>query len=290
MTDRIVKGIIFGGKARATVIKITDIVNEEIALHGLSPLAAAALGRAMTLGAYISTNLKNEKDSFSVNINGGGILGNIIVAGEGGNFIRGYAGNPNAVLPLKSDGHIDVGGGVGSDGFITVVKDLGLKEPYIGRCELCNGEIAEDFAMYLYKSEGRRNAVALGVKMDKNGCLGAGGVIVEALPEMESEDQLFMLEDIMSNFSKISEILETKSPEEIFDFYFGHLDSERLPSENLYLRCNCGEEKIKGLVKGLGEKEAEEIIKEVGEIEIVCQFCGKKYIYTKEDTKKLWAK
>ncbi|HKL74179.1 MAG TPA: Hsp33 family molecular chaperone HslO [Clostridia bacterium] len=290
MANILTKGIIFGGKARVTIIKITDIVNELIKIHELSPLATAALGRSMTVAAYISTNLKNKGDSFSVTINGGGDIGSIIVAGEGGNFIRGCVQNCEIELPLKADGHLDVGKAVGVDGFMTVIKDFGLKEPYIGRCELVSGEIAEDYAQYLFKSEGIKNAVALGVKVTSTGCVGAGGIIVEALPELDDDNQLYMLEDIMTNFKQVSDIISTKEPEEIFDFYFGHLDSEKLPSENIHLRCNCSEDKITGIVKGLGKKEADSIVSEIGKIEVKCQFCNKHYIYTKEDVDKLWAK
>lgn len=290
MSDMIVKGIIFGGKARVTIIKTTAIVNEEIKIHSLSPLAAAALGRTMTVGAYISTNLKNANDYFSITVNGGGVLGSIIVAGNGGNVIRGCIGNPSADLPLKKDGHLDVGNGVGTDGFITIIKDFGLKEPYIGRCELVSGEIAEDFTKYLYISEGIKSAVALGVKIDKEGCIASGGVIVEALPDLEDENQLFMLEDIMTNFQSVSDVFVKMEPQEIFDFYFGHLDSTTLPQEKLTLRCNCSVSKITDIVKGLGKKEADSIISDLGKIEVLCQFCGKNYIYTKEDVDRLWLK
>ncbi|MBO5304973.1 MAG: Hsp33 family molecular chaperone HslO, partial [Clostridia bacterium] len=130
------KGLIFDGKARVAVIDLKDIVNEEIKIHNLSPLSTAALGRAMTAGAYISNNLKSESATFSMTINGGGELGSIVVAGNGGNCIRGYVTNPDLELPLKENGHLDVGKGVGTDGFITVIKDFGLKEPYVGRCKL----------------------------------------------------------------------------------------------------------------------------------------------------------
>jgi molecular chaperone Hsp33 len=290
MTNLLIKGIIFGGKARVTIINITDIVNKEIAMHDLSPLATAALGRAMTAGAYVSTNLKNAQNSFSISINGGGEIGNIIVAGDGGNFVRGYVENPSVCLPLKENGHLDVGKAVGTDGFMTVIKDFGLKEPYIGRTELVSGEIAEDFTKYLYASEGIRSAVALGVKVTKDGCVGAGGVIVEAMPDLKSDEQLFMLEDIMTNFNEVSDIMSKMSVEEIFDFYFGHLDSEKLPLETISLRCSCSEKKIEGIVQGLGSDEAASIINEMGKIEIKCQFCNTDYIYTKQDVDKLWVK
>ena len=281
------KGVFFGGKARVAIIDIKDIVVEEIKIHDLSPLAAAALGRAMTAGTYISTNLKDENSTFSMTINGGGELGSIVVAGSGGNVIRGYVDNPHVEFPLKEDGHLDVGKGVGKDGFITVIKDLGLKEPYMGRCALVSGEIAEDFTQYLFTSEGIRSAVALGVRMDKDGCLSAGGVIVEALPGLD-DGQLFMTEDVMSNFKQVSEILQEKTPSEIFDFYFGHLDAEGYEEEKVMLKCNCGEEKIENTLRSIGKKECDEILEEVGKIEILCHFCGKKYVFDKERTDKLW--
>ena len=281
------KGMIFAGKARVAVIDIKEMVNEEILIHGLSPLAAAALGRTMTAGAYISNNLKRKEATFSMTVNGGGELGSIVVAGNGGNTIRGYVTNSNVELPLKENGHLDVGAGVGTDGFITVIKDFGLKEPYMGRCKLVSGEIAEDFTQYLFTSEGIKSAVALGVRVDSNGCIGAGGVIVEALPGI-NEDEIFMLEDIMSNFINVSEILEKMSASEIFDFYFSHLDSESYEEEEIFLKCNCSEEKIENTLRSLGRKECEEIIEEVGMIEIACHFCERRYRYNKEEVNKLW--
>lgn len=281
------KGVVFGGKARVAVIDVKDIVNEEIKIHDLSPLAAAALGRSLTAGAYISNNLKDEGATFSVTINGGGPLGAIVIAGNGGNTVRGYVTNGQVELPLKANGHLDVGKGVGTDGYITVIKDFGLKEPYVGRCQLVSGEIAEDFTQYLFTSEGVKSAVALGVRMDGTGCIGAGGVIVEALPGL-SDDEIFMIEDIMTNFTEVSDILSRMSAEEIFDFYFSHLDAEGYAAEEIRLQCNCGEEKIRNTLIGLGRKECEEILAEVGKIEIVCHFCEKRYVYGKEEVDKLW--
>lgn len=281
------KGVFFGGKARVAIIDIKEIVNEEIKIHDLTPLSAAALGRTMAVGAYISNNLKNADSTFSVTVKGGGILGAVVVAGNGGNCIRGYIENPHGDLPLKSDGHLDVGGGIGKEGFITVIKDFGLKEPYMGRCELVSGEIAEDFTKYLHTSEGINSAVALGVRLDSDGCKAAGGIIVEALPGL-SEDELFMTEDIMSNFTNVSEVLEKMNPEEIFNFYFSHLDAESYDEEEITLKCNCGKEKIENTLRSLGKEECREILKENGKIEILCHFCEKKYIYGEKEVEKLW--
>ncbi len=287
--DKIVKGIIFDGKARVAIIDIKDMINKEISMHDLTPLSTAILGRSLACGAYISNNLKVDNATFSITINGGGESGSIVIAGSSGNVIRGYITNPKLDLPLKSDGHLDVGGAVGRDGFMTVIKDLGLKEPYVGRSELISGEIAEDFAHYLYKSEGIKSSVALGVKVDSTGCIAGGGVIVEALPGIE-EPMLFMLEDIMTNFVNVSDVLLQKSAEEIFDFYFSHLNSEVFETQEVVLRCSCSKERTEKTLKALGKKECDDIMKEVGMVEMVCPFCNTKYTYNKEELSKLWDK
>lgn len=284
--NRIIKTGIFGGYARVSFIDVTDIVNEEIKIHGLSPLAAAALGRAMTAGAYIGANLKSESDAFSLTISGDGALGQIVVAGTE-NTVRGFVTNPDVELPLKADGHLDVGGGVGK-GYISVIKDLGLKDPYVGRCELVSGEIAEDFVKYLFVSEGIKSAAAFGVKVNKDGCITAGGIVCEALPGI-TEDMLVILEDVMTNFKNVSDVMAEKSLEEIYDFYFSHLDGEIYAENEIELKCSCSKERIENMIRGMGKAECDEILAEMGKIEAVCHFCEKRYVYTEEDTEKLWA-
>lgn len=278
MMDRIIKAVIFDRKARVTFIDTTETVRREIEMHGLSPLSAAALGRAMTAGAYIGTNLKGANSRYNLIINGGGSIGKIEVAGESGNFIRGFVLNPVADLPLNERGKLDVGGAVGTDGYITVIKDYGMKEPYNGRCELVSGEIAEDFAHYLLKSEGINAAVSLGVRLNSSGVLASGGLIIEALPGID-ENQLFMLEDILTNFSEISALMCEKSLEDILDFHFGHLNCEILGTEELTLRCSCSKEKCDAAVSQLTIAEAKDLIKEIGCIEVKCEFCNTCYTY-----------
>lgn len=165
--DKIIKAVILDGMARVTAIETTEAVNESIRLHGMSPVSAAALGRTLTAGAYLGTNLKGKGSTFSLTVSGSGELGKIIVAGDSDGHIRGYVENPSLDLPLRlSDGKLDVGRAVGTTGDWTVVKDFGLKEPYVGRSELVSGEIAEDFATYLLRSEGIPSAVALGVLVE----------------------------------------------------------------------------------------------------------------------------
>lgn len=285
--SEIMKAVILGGKARVAVSDTTDIVNQSIQMHQLSPLAAAALGRTLTAGAYLSSNLKGKKDKYSIVVNGGGPLGKIVVAGEAGCNVRGFVENPYVELPYKN-GKLDVGGAVGKNGDITIIKDLGLKEPYVGVSKLISGEIAEDFASYLLKSEGITAAVALGVLTDMRGCRAAGGVIVEAMPDATDED-IIILEDIMTNFSGISSMLAEKSAKQIMDFYFGHLDAEIFPSQKITLQCHC-KKKIEGVVRSLGRNEAESIIAESGKIEVRCDFCNTVYTFHQDELDKLFGR
>ena len=284
---KILKTGIFDGYARVTLIELTDLVNEEIKIHDLSPLCAAALGRAMTAGAYIATNLKSPTDKFSLTVSGDGPIGRVEIAG-GPDALRGYVDHPAVELPQRSDGHLDVGRGIGK-GYLTVIKDLGLKEPYLGRCELVSGEIGEDFAQYLLTSEGVRSAVAVGVQVNSEGCIAAGGVVAEALPGI-TEDMLVILEDVMTNFQNVSDVLKEKSIEEIFDFYFSHLNGEIYASEEISVRCNCSRERIENLIRGLGKEECDTILSQQGKIEAVCHFCEKRYVFGREEVEALWKK
>lgn len=287
--DKIIKAVILDGMARVTAIETTESVNESIRLHGMSPVSAAALGRALTAGAYLGTNLKGKGSTFSLTVSGSGELGKIIVAGDSDGHIRGYVENPSLDLPLRlSDGKLDVGRAVGMRGDLTVVKDFGLKEPYVGRSELVSGEIAEDFATYLLRSEGIPSAVALGVLVDKSGCKASGGVIVEALPDAD-ENAFVILEDIFRDFTNVSSVIAERGLENLVDFYFGHLHAEVFPTLPLKLKCNCSKQRIDGIVKGLGKEEAEGILEEYGKLEVNCEFCGKTYAYGKRELEKLFS-
>lgn len=287
--DKIIKAVILDGMARVTAIETTEAVNESIRLHGMSPVSAAALGRTLTAGAYLGTNLKGKGSTFSLTVSGSGELGKIIVAGDSDGHIRGYVENPSLDLPLRlADGKLDVGRAVGATGDLTVVKDFGLKEPYVGRSELVSGEIAEDFATYLLRSEGIPSAVALGVLVDKSGCKASGGVIVEALPDAD-ENAFVILEDIFRDFSNVSSVIAEKGLENLVDFYFGHLHAEVFPTLPLKLKCNCSKRKIDGIVKGLGKEEAKSILEEYGKLEVNCEFCGKTYAYGKRELDKLFS-
>ncbi|MCQ2399176.1 MAG: Hsp33 family molecular chaperone HslO [Clostridia bacterium] len=285
--DKILKTLIFDDSLSLALLDTTDMVNEAIKLHNLSPLSAAALGRTMTVSTFMASGLKTEGDRLSVTVKGGGIGGEIVVCGEAGLNMRGYIENPNAELPLKANGHLDVGGCVGKNGRISIVKSMGLKEPYTGSCELVSGEIAEDFTAYYTFSEQQPTAMALGVKIGTDGkCVAAGGAIIQALP-FATDSQLFMGEDTILRMDNFSSLLEEKGLEGIADYFFGKLDFEEFhPKYN----CLCSRKYIEELLFSMGKSELDSIIKEQGKITVNCQCCETDYTFTQDDVDGLFVK
>lgn len=286
--DTIKKFMFADDSVLVTVISAKTLVNKAISVHGLSPTAAAALGRSLIAGAFLCNQFKDDGQKLSLTVSGGGGLGKIVVAGEAGGTVRGYVEHPQFDLPVREDGKLDVGGAVGSDGYFNVIKDLGLKEPYSGKTALVNGEIASDFAYYLTASEGQPSAVALGVLVDKTGCIGAGGIFVQPMPGC-NDYVLTMLEDIVSNFTNVSTLFHDMSVDDIIERYFGQFDLHFLEGGKPEYKCRCSRKRLEGVLLSLGRAEADDIIAEQGSIEINCQFCGKHYVFTKDDVNKLFS-
>ena len=279
----IIQGLIFDGAVSATVLKTTDVVNTAVRLHGLSPLAAAALGRTLTATAFLGLSLKNPTDKLSVTVRGGGPLGNIVTACDAGLHLRGYVDRPDCDLPLKRPGKLDVGAGVGKEGTLTVIKDLGLKEPFSARSPLVSGEIAEDFALYFTQAEQTPSAVALGVLMGRTGkCRAAGGVILQPLPFCP-EETLKKTEELVPRLSDVSRLFAGRSPREAAEALFSDCGLQILSERKAAFRCNCSRARIAGLLRGIRPEELETMFREDGQIEVVCHFCGKKYLFTSPD-------
>ncbi|MBQ4098068.1 MAG: Hsp33 family molecular chaperone HslO, partial [Clostridia bacterium] len=206
--NKLLKGLIFGGEISLSVLDTTEMVNKAIEIHGLSPVCAAALGRTLTVCTFMASNLKNQNDKLSVTVAGNGPGGKITVCGNGNLDMRGFIDNPNVDLPLRADGKLDVGGLVGKTGRLTVVRSMGLKDPYSGSSQLVSGEIAEDFTAYYALSEQQPTAIALGVKIGTDlKCIGAGGVIMQAMPGA-SDAAICMAEDVMSQLSTVSTLVQ----------------------------------------------------------------------------------
>ena len=283
--NRLIKTLIYGGEMSLCVMDTTDLVNDAIRIHKLSPLSAAALGRVLTAATFMCAGLKNESDKLSVNVVGDGVGGTITVSGNSALDMRGTIENPRAELPQRADGKLDVGGCVGKNGRLTVVKSMGMKEPYSGSCRLVSGEIAEDFAAYYLYSEQQPSAFALGVKIGRDyTCIGAGGVVIQTLPGA-SDASVEKAEEVMRKFSSISTLIREKSIEEIIEENFGECTLEEYTPK---YRCLCSREYIGDILKSMGRAELEEILTQQGKIAVNCEFCEKNYEFTRKDIEKMF--
>lgn len=284
---KLFKTLIYDGEISLSVLETTDMVNQAIEFHKTTPVCSAALGRVLTVTAFMSSSLKNEEEKLSITIEGDGLGGSIVTAADGKMRVRGLISNPSADLPLNSKGKLDVGGIVGKNGYITVIKNLGLKEPYVGRCNLVSGEIAEDFTAYYAYSEQQPTAMALGVLIGRDErCIGAGGLIIQPMPGC-SEESIVKAEELISKFTDISAQIREMGANGIIEKYFGEYEfTEYNPS---YI-CNCSKEYIDGMLITLGENELYDTVEKEGKIEVCCHFCDKKYVYYKKDVDLLLGK
>ena len=282
--DKIEKFLAYNGRIAITCANTSYLVEEARKVHDLSPVATAALGRLLTMGVIMASDLKSEKDNITLQIKGGGPIGKMVAVVNKNLQIKGTVDNPQVDAPLNEFGKLDVGGVVGQNGYLNVIKDIGLKEPYIGVVPISSGEIAEDFARYFTESEQVRSAVALGVLVDKNGVKDAGGYLLTAMPDATEEDitkiekSIFaagamskMLEDNLSLFDIAKKVTGDKQVKVI--------EKDMHPE----YKCDCSKEKIERALKALDKNELNKIIEEDGKAEIICHFCNKKYQFSKEE-------
>lgn len=283
--DKLLKTIVFDNQITLSVLDTTDMVNEAIRVHNLSPVCAAALGRTLTVCTFMSSNLKNEKDKLSVSVKGDGAGGKITVCGNGNLDMRGFIDNPQVDLPLRPDGKLNVGACVGKNGRLTVIRSMGLKEPYTGSSQLITGEIAEDFTAYYAFSEQQPTAMALGVKIGTDGkCVGAGGVIVQALPGANDE-ALFLAEEIVKDCKNVSTLIQEKGAEWIVkELFFTDKFDVYYPKYN----CLCSREYIEKVLISLGKDELIDILEKEGSIKVNCEFCDKVYEFNDKNVEELF--
>lgn len=282
----IYKTLIWDGQVSLAVLDTTALVNEAIRRHGLTPVAAAALGRTMSATAYLCSWLKAEESSLSVTVNGGGAGGKICVAGDGALRMRGFVEHPDADLPPRADGKLDVGGFTGGKGTLTVIRDDGEGIPFVGTSELVSGEIAEDFSAYFLTSEQRPTAIALGVKIGTDGaCIAAGGLFLQPLPG--ADEEIFgRVEREIVRFSNISSLLEEKGAAGVLDMV-GASDPEK---REFGFCCHCSQARVDGLVLSLGKETAEEILHDEGKISVYCHYCNTTYEFDAEKVHDLFGK
>lgn len=285
--DRIVKMLAYNGRINILCANTTRLVEKARNTHDLSPVATAAFGRALTISALMAVGMKNEKDKLTVQIKGNGPLGGMLIVSNNFPKLKGYVPTPVVSLPLKN-GKLDVGGAVGKEGYLNVVKDIGLKEPYTGMVPLVSGEIAEDFASYFATSEQTNTAVNLGVLVDKNGVRKSGGYIVTPMPDA-TEDDLFILENRIREAKPLTQMMEEgMSLLEIAKDLTGD-DKVQIVEDSIMplYECDCSKEKIERGLISLGKKELQDMIETNVNIETVCHFCNQKYHFTKEELQKL---
>lgn len=273
---------------RLFMVRSTDTVETARKFHQTTPTASAALGRVLTAGLMMGYMMKNENDKLTVTINGGGPAGTILVVADNSGHIKGYIDNPNVDVELKENGKLDVGKAVGTDGKVTVIMDIGMKEPYYGSTDIVTGEIGEDIASYYLTSEQQNSAVGLGVLVDKDYHIkSSGGFIVQPLPFIEEED-LIKLENTLNNMHTVSSYFDNdKEVEEIALEIFKDFDLEITDKIPVEFKCDCSFDRMEQALISLGKKELKEIIEEDETIETVCHFCNTKYLFDDEKIQKL---
>ena len=285
--DKIIRATAGDGYIKMAVITARDTVQRAREIHGCSPTAAAALGRTLCGASLLGQAMKEENASLTIRINGGGPLGSVVAVSDHEGYVRGYVENPRVDLPLRADGKLDVGGAVGRDGMLTVSRDIGLREPYIGSTALRSGEIAEDLTAYLLESEQLPSACALGVLVDTDRSIrAAGGFLVQLMPGAD-EALIGKLEDNIFMMDQLTTILDEDGPEELFRQVLKGLEYHLVAEAPVGYRCPCSRERVGMALSVIDEKDLGEMIDAGEEVEVLCQFCDKRYSFTPLDLKNI---
>ncbi|MBR2786575.1 MAG: Hsp33 family molecular chaperone HslO [Clostridia bacterium] len=287
--DKIISCLAYGGRVNIRCIRATTIVEIARRLHDLSPTATASLGRLLIITSLMGKEMKGENGTITTQVRGNGPIGGMTAVSDNNGNVKGYVLNPYVDIPLNPiNGKLNVGGAVGKQGIIYIIKDIGLKEPYVGTTPIVSGEIAEDFTNYFAKSEQTPTAVALGVLVDKNGVVSAGGYLLTLMPDATEED-IKRLEESIGKADDISKMLyEGKDLIEIAEIVTGdknlmYFEDDIVPK---YL-CNCSREKMEKNLITIGKDELTDILKKDNKAELVCHFCNKRYMFSEEDLKNM---
>lgn len=279
--DEMIHLTLADGEARVLICETTAMCQEAANIHNSTPVCTAALGRTLTGTAMMGVMMKGDNDSVTVTIKGGGSMGTIVAVANHGD-VKICADNPQVDLPLRQDGKLDVGGAVGHDGRMSVVKDLGLREPYIGQCELVSGEIAMDFANYFTVSEQQPSLVALGTLVNGDTVLKAGGLLIQPMPGC-TEETLEQLELRSPMFADISRELTFATKEQLVEDWFRGMKPQILEKTPLRYHCNCCRQRMEKALISLGRRELQEIIDDGEGAELGCHFCHSKYKFTTQE-------
>ena len=288
--DTLIRGNSMDGAIRVFSAVTTDLVNEAHKIHSTYPVATAAIGRLLTGAALMGAMLKNEDDSITLQIRGDGPLGTLVAVTDSHSNVRGYVGNPFVDRPLNAKGKLDVGGGVG-EGTLCVIRDLGLKEPYVGQVPLVSGEIAEDLTAYFAASEQTPTAVALGVLVDTdNTAIAAGGFIVQMMPG-STDEMAEKLEKALNNLPPVTTMIHEGMTAE--DILFKVTEGFDMMVDNNHVhpeyKCKCSHKRMEEALISIGKQELQDIINEQGKAELSCHFCNNSYTFSKEELENLLA-
>ena len=278
MMSRLIRAISENGGVLFCAVDSTDIVREAERIHKTSAVTSAALGRLLTAASMMGAMLKSEKDSLTLRIKGGGPSGTVLAVSDGAGNVRGYVEQPVVELPPRSDGKLDVGGAVGRDGTLSVVKDLGMKEPYVGQVPLVSGEIAEDITAYYAVSEQTPTVCALGVLVDRDlSILTAGGYLLQLLPGA-SDAEITHLEQNVAALPSVTELLRSgASLEQIMEQALAGFAPNVLDEQQVRYQCDCSQARVERALLSLGRDELAEMAAEGKPVEVSCHFCDKKY-------------
>lgn len=290
MEDRIVRAISGDGMVQAAAIYSRNLTERARQIHKTLSVATAALGRALAGASMMGNALKGQGASLTLQIKGGGPLGTVLAVSDSEGNVRGYVTNPQVELPLRADGKLDVGGAVGHEGTLTVIKDLHMKEPYVGTIDLLGGEVAEDIAGYFVESEQIPTACGLGVLVDRDQSVkSAGGYLIQLMPGA-TEDTIVKVEGGIMAAGPVSALLEQDpDPEHLLRAVMSDFDLKILETQPVSYKCYCSRERVERALISLGRKELEEMIREQGGCQLSCQFCDTVYDFSKEDLERLLA-
>ena len=288
MADRIVRAISTDGMVQAAAICSRDLTERARQIHKTLPVATAALGRTLAAASMMGNALKSDGASLTLQFKGGGSLGTVLAVSDNEGNVRGYVTNPHVDIPLRKDGKLDVGTAVGHEGTLTVIKDLHMKEPYVGTIDLLGGEIAEDVAGYFVESEQIPTACALGVLVDRDQSVkAAGGYLIQLMPGA-AEDTIAKVEGGIMAAGAVSAILEKNDdPEAMLRTVMSDFDLKILETCPVEYRCYCSRERVERALISLGRTELEQMLSEQGGCQMTCQFCDAVYEFTAEDIQRL---
>ena len=283
MADQLVRAITSDGMVKAVAVSTRELTERARQIHRTLPVATAALGRTLAATSMLGNALKGEGASVTLQIRGGGPLGNVLAVSDNEGNVRGTVDNPALDIPLRPDGKLDVGTAVGTDGALTVIRDLNMKEPYIGSVQLLSGEIADDLASYFVESEQIPSACGLGVLVDRDQSVRcAGGYLIQLLPGAD-EDTIVKVEGGVLAAGAVTGILDQDpDPEAMLRLILSDFEVEILEKSPIEYRCDCSRERMERALISLGPEELESLIEEQGDAELSCRFCDQKQYFTKE--------